>query len=169
SRLSEFGVDVKLDTVVYNALPITDEQMTLDIDSFGTKILNPQVRSLVEDIENRISAEMQNAPYRYTESVSTDKPANAFILARKALNDENVPQAGRVAVVGSGIEAALLMSDQLQRVDHSGSDSALRDAYVGRVAGLHVYVSNALPEDFGAVWRLLGLAVGPRSRPAPAP
>src|SRR5690606_9556611 len=44
SRLSDFGVDVKLDTVVYNSLPITDEQMTLDIASFGTKILNPQVR-----------------------------------------------------------------------------------------------------------------------------
>src|SRR5690606_13073704 len=150
--LTQLSVDVTLDKRIYNPVRITDEEMTLDIETFGQDILAPQVRAVVEGVENEVASLMTEAPYKHTVTVDEAKPANSFVHARKHLNDEDVPVSGRVAVVGSGIEAALLLSEQLQRVDASGSDSALRDAQVGRIAGTTIYTSNALPEDFGVVF-----------------
>src|SRR5690349_12712841 len=39
--LTETSVDVKLDTHVYKALRVTDEEMTLDIVNFGEQVTAP--------------------------------------------------------------------------------------------------------------------------------
>ena len=44
-ELTETKVDVTLDTAVYSAVPVTDEELTLDITDFGAQILEPQVRA----------------------------------------------------------------------------------------------------------------------------
>src|SRR5690606_25187489 len=154
SDLTQLSVDVTLDKALYNAVPISDEELILDIESFGADILAPQVRAVVEAVENEVADQMTGASYASngTFTVDADKPVNSLIDARKYLNDNNVPNAGRVVVVGSALEAAFLKSDQLQRVDHSGSDSALRDPTIGRAAGFQIVTSNALPEDFGCVF-----------------
>lgn len=154
--LTETGVDVKLDTVIYNAVPVTDEELTLDITSFGAQVLAPQMRAVAEALEDLLVDAMQNANYATViEAVSHDGYAladgeglyNAFVDARKALNDANVPQAGRAIVMGSDFEARLLKSDLFRRADQSGSTSARTDAFLGRVAGFDLYVSNALNQD----------------------
>lgn len=154
SDLTQLSVDVTLDKALYNAVPVTDEELILDIETFGGDILAPQVRAVVEAVENEVADQMTGASYSPdgTFVVDPTKPVNSLIDARKFLNDNNVPNSGRVVVVGSAIEAAFLKSEQLQRVDHSGSDSALRDATIGRAAGFQIVTSNALPEDFGAVY-----------------
>lgn len=151
--LAETAVDVTLDEAVYNAVPITDEELTLDITEFGSRVLSPQVRAVAEGLENKLADEMTGATYATTLSVDTSDPYNTFVDARKALNDADVPVGQRVAVVGSAIEAAILKSKHLKHADTAGSDSALRDAEIGRFAGLPtIYTSNALPEDFGVIF-----------------
>lgn len=148
--LTETKVDVTLDEAVYSAVPVTDEELALDIGDFGTQVLMPQVRAVAEGVENKVAAEMTGATYVTDLAVDTTDPYDTFVDARKALNDENVPFTDRFAVVGSEIEAMILKSDHLNRVDASGSDSALRDALIGRYAGFgQVYVSNALAGDVG--------------------
>ena len=77
---------------------------------------------------------------------------DSFVDARKALNDENVPLAQRGAVVGSAIEAAILKDPNFKHADQAGSDSALREAVIGKIAGFTIVVSNALDDDEGYVF-----------------
>jgi hypothetical protein len=145
--LVETKVDVTLDTDVYSAIPITDEELTLDIGDFGQQILEPQVRAIAEGIENAMAAEMTGATYAVNLTFDGTDPWKTLIDANTALNKSNVPREGRVVVCGPDVEASILKSDHLSRVDQSGSDSALRRAELGRLAGFPVYVSNAIPSN----------------------
>lgn len=146
-ELTETKVDVTLDTDVYNAIPVTDEELTLDIVDFGQQILAPQVRAVAEGVENALVAEITGATYATDLTVDTTDPYNTFVDAHIALNKANVPRSERYAIVGADVEAAILKSDHLSRVDQSGSDSALRRAQIGTLANFPVYASNAIPTD----------------------
>lgn len=150
--LQETKVDVTLTTDVYSAVPTTDEQLSLDIKDYGVQILNPQIRAVAEGLENGLVEEMRSATYQATVVIDKANTYNSFVDARKALNDENVPFGQRAALVGSGIEASILKDPHFNRVDQSGSDSALREAFIGRIAGFDIYVSNALDDDEGYVF-----------------
>lgn len=148
-ELAEDAIAVKLDTDVYSAVPVTDEELTLDIKDFAVQILQPQIRAVVEQAENDIAANIQGATYATTVEVNPADPWDAIIEGRKALNDNNVPKDGRALLVGSGLEATLLKSDQFVRYDQAGDSDAFREAKIGRVAGLEVFSSNAIDEDAG--------------------
>jgi hypothetical protein len=149
-ELTEHKVDVTLDEALYNAVPITDEELALDITNFGQQILAPQVRAVAEGLEMKLADEMINATYATTLTVDTADPYNTLVDARVALNKANVPMSERTCVVGADLEGVFLKSEHLSMADKSGSDSALRDAAIGRVAGFGpVYVSNALPPNLG--------------------
>ncbi|WP_295101558.1 P22 phage major capsid protein family protein [uncultured Microbacterium sp.] len=150
--LKETKVDVTLTDDVYNAVPVTDEQLSLDIKDFGKQILAPQVRGVAEGLEIGLVEEMRDAPYQATVIIDRSNVFDSFVDARKALNDENVPFGERTALVGSGIEAAILKDPNFKHADQAGSDSALREAIVGRIAGFTIVVSNALDDDEGYVF-----------------
>lgn len=160
-ELTETKVDLTLDTDVYSAIPVTDEQLTLDITDFGAQILQPQVRAVAEGIENAISAEMTGATYATSLTLNTTEPYDTIVDARVALNKANVPMSDRWLVVGADLEGVFLKSDHLNRVDQSGTDSALRDATIGRLAGFGgVIVSNALPSNVGFAFHKSAYALG---------
>lgn len=143
--LAEQAVPVALNHHLYSAVPISDEELTLDIDNFGQRVLDPQVRAIATAIDSRIAAMIEDAPYETAiGDVSADDPYGSVIDARQALNQNNVPQSGRVLLVGAAFESALLKSDRLSRFDQSGSDTALRDATIGRMGGFTVVSSAAI-------------------------
>lgn len=147
-ELTETKVDVTLDTAPYSAVAITDEELTLDITNFGEQILTPQVRACAEAVENAVAAEMTGATYATNLTLDTADPFNTVVDARVALNKANVPMGDRFLVVGADLEGIFLKSDHLNTVDKSGTDSALRRAVIGRLAGFDaVIVSNALPSN----------------------
>ncbi|MET9262405.1 P22 phage major capsid protein family protein [Amycolatopsis sp. NPDC004079] len=149
-ELTETKVDVTLDEDVYSAIPITDEELTLDITNFGAQILAPQVRAVAEGLENKLAAEMTGATYATTLTLDTADPYKTLVDARVALNKSNVPMSERTCVVGADLEGVFLKSEHISMADKSGSDSALRDAVIGRIAGFgNIYVSNALPPNVG--------------------
>lgn len=146
--LTEQQVAVQLTEDVYSAVPVTDEELTLDIADFGEQILTPQVRAVVEMLEADIAACIQGAAYQSTTTVGTGDAAtyNAVVDAREFLNTQNVAMNGRTLLVGPGFESALLKDPQFARFDHTGdaSNTALREASIGRIAGSDVVRSNAL-------------------------
>jgi len=152
--LAENVVTVTLNTDVYKAVPITDEQLTLDIVNFGQQVLDPVVRSVGMGFDDAIAALMVGATYNTTLEVPNTETLgkdmyDVLIDARKALNNANVPQEGRALVLGSNLEARLLKSPALVKVNESGSDSTLRDALIGRIAGFNAIISNAIPPNLG--------------------
>lgn len=168
--LAESVVNVTLNTDVYKAVAITDEQLTLDIASFGSQVMDPVVRSVAMGVEDAVAASMTNATYATTIEIAnggTQDVYDAFIDARKALNNANVPLGERYAVVGSNIEARLLKSPSLVKANEANSDSALREASIGRIAGFNVSVSNAIGPNYGYVFHKSAYVLSTRAPVVP--
>lgn len=162
--LTELGVDVTLDTHPYSAVAITDEQLTLDIVSFGEQVLQPQVRAVAERLENLIVTTLGGADVpadaELPHTIGTTDGYATAVAARSILNMHNVPMAGRVLLLGARLEADFLNSDHLSLVDQSGSDSALRDGTLGRILGFTVVTSNAIDPDIGYAFHATAIAFG---------
>ena len=176
-ELSEETIAVTLDKHVYSAVQITDEELTLDIESWGDQVARPQIRAVAEKLEGYVATAMGAANFRH--SVAWEAPATpttddfsfytAAVEARKALNAENVPAVGRVIVLGSDAEAAALLSPHLVKVDEAGSDSALRDAVIGRIAGFQVIGNvNSVPADFAVAFHPTAFALANVAPEVPA-
>lgn len=171
-ELTETAVDVTLDEDIYNSIPITDEELTLDITSFGQQVLQPQVRAVGEGLEDKLAAVMTSATYDTANGgdlpVNTADPYETLVDARTYLNKQNVPFNDRTCVVGADLEALFLKSKHISEVDKSGSDSALRDAVIGRIAGFgNIYVSNALPSNVGFCFHRTAYALALRAPVVP--
>jgi hypothetical protein len=167
-ELTETKVDVTLDEAIYNAVPITDEELALDITSFGAQILAPQVRAVAEGLENKLAATMVGANYATTLTLDTTDPYRTLVDARVQMNKTNVPMSERTCVVGADLEGVFLKSEHIAMADKSGSDTALRDAVIGRVAGFGpIYVSNALPADAGFVFHRTAFVMSMRAPGVP--
>jgi hypothetical protein len=166
--LAETKVDVTLDTAVYSAVPITDEELSLDIENFGVQIAEPQARAVAEGVENAVAAEMTGATYATTLTLDTAQPYKTVVDARVAMNKANVPMTERYLVVGADMEGVFLKSDELHQADKAGTDSALRDATIGSLAGFgRVVVSNALPSNVGFAFHRTAFVLGMRAPQVP--
>ena len=162
-ELTETKVDVTLDTAVYSAIPVTDEELTLDLVSFADQILEPQVRAVAEGVENAVAAEMTGATYATSLTFDATDPYKTLVDAYVALNKANIPRTERAVVAGADVEAHILKSDHLSRVDQSGSDAALRRAEIGRMAGFPIYFSNALPSNTAFAFHRTAYVLGMRA------
>ena len=167
-ELSETKIAIALDRHAYSAVAITDEELTLDIDSWGDQVARPQVSAVAQKLEGYLAEAMQvTADYANTVDYAQGDPDNtndrsflrAALAANKALNDEHVPKVGRVMLVGSEVEQAALLSPHLTDVDRAGDDSALREAVIGRIAGFTVVASTSVPSDFAVAFHPTAFAL----------
>jgi hypothetical protein len=147
----EFKVPVKLTTDVYDSVPITDEELTLDIVNFATQVLNPQVTTVAEGIEDQVAAAITGATYaNAVVDIDESSPYDTLVDVNKILNDKNVGKANRFLLVGSGVEALMLKDEKFINADNRGSEAArtaFEEAEIGRIAKFRVFGSNAIPED----------------------
>jgi hypothetical protein len=146
-ELDETKVDVTLDTHVYKAIGVSDEEMTLDIVNFGEQVTAPAMGSVVRKVDDAIGVEMANADPEVTVSLNEDDPYLGLVDARKALNLASVPPGQRFLAVGANVESAILKSDRLSKFDTSGSTEALREAIIGRIAGFTAVTAIGLDPD----------------------
>lgn len=172
-NFTETKVDVKLDTHVYKLLNITDEELTLDIKDFGVQVLQPQIRSVAEGLEDVIATALGAATPAATVDYldGTDDPWTVILAARKALNDLNVSRANRVLVVGSAVEMALLNDDRFSKASNGGeviAANALQDATLPRAAGFTIVGSNALGENEAYAFHQTAIAFGAFAPAIPA-
>ncbi len=168
--LTEHSVAVQLTEDIYSAVPVTDEELSLDISDFGGQILKPQIRAVAEMLEGDIASTIQGASYQTVVTVGTGDGAtfDAVVDARKGLNQADVDLADRLLVVGPGLEAAILKDPQFARYDHSGDSNAFRDATIGRIAGVDVVISNALRSGEGYLFHKTAYIFANRAPNVPA-
>lgn len=143
-ELDESKIDVSLNHDIYSAVAVTDEELTLDIRDFGAQVLAPQSSAVARAVEDLLATTIEGATYATTITIDEANPFKAAVAARTALNKAEVPRDGRVLLVGADVEASMLNSELLKRVDESGSEGALREAMIGRYAGFNVIGSNAI-------------------------
>ncbi len=170
--LVEDSVNVNLNHDIYSAVAVTDEELTLDVESFGAQILDPQVRAVATDIDMRIASMIESAPYPTdatgTVTVEAGATWDGVVEARRLLNVNEVPNSNRVLLVGSNFEAALLKDDKFTDVDRSGSSSALRDATLGRLGGFTIVTSTAINPDSAYAFVPSAFLVATRAPAIPA-
>lgn len=169
-ELHEDSIDVSLHKDVYSAVPVTDEELTLDIADFGEKILTPQVRAIAEAIDDNVAALIESAPYASTLPLDGKDPYVSVVAARKTLNRSFVPKGGRYLLVGSDVEEKILLSDRFNRMDSTGESaavSALQEATLGRIAGFTVVTSEAIDPEAAYAFVPSAFAVATRAPAIP--
>jgi hypothetical protein len=144
--VTETSVPVALDTVLYHGARIEDEVAELDLVNFMEQVGVRQVIAVAEQAEALLADAMNDFTQSNDITIDDEDPISSIVEARKELNAANVPFANRYLAVSPSVEALLLKSDKLIRVDASGSTAALRDATVGRILGFEVITSNSLTD-----------------------
>lgn len=147
SSLHQRSVAVKLDTGVYLDVPITDEELTLDIEDFGSEVLNPVVGGIARGLEDNLVDTIQGATYAKSFAIDLNDLKGTFAAAREALNKARVPAGQRTLLIGTEVDSALIQLDNLVRFDQSNTTDTLREATIGRVYGFDVVVSNEIAPD----------------------
>lgn len=169
--LTEASVPLALDTILYSAVRLPDEEVTLDIESFSAQVTTPQAEAVAMGLEDALATEMNGItatsglqfPLNPTEGQMLD----VFADARKALRDNNVPTSGLWAAVGTTVATEIIKDPAFRRVDASGSSGALRDAVIGRIHGFTVVESNKITADEAVFYHRDAFALATRAPVVP--
>lgn len=76
---------------------------------------------------------------------------NVFVALWTSMTEGDVPVDGRWVIVDPDLYAALLTDARFIDASASGSTDALRNGFVGRIAGFDIYVSNQTPDPTAGV------------------
>jgi len=147
SALQQRKVDVTLDTDVYLDIPVTDEQMELDIKNFGAEIIQPMMSATARVIEERVVSGMQGATYAHDLETDYADLKGMFAEARRLMNNANVPQTGRIALMGSSVDSEMIQLDNLTKASESGTTSVLQAAMLPPIYGFTPVSSPLLDPD----------------------
>ncbi|MEU8133242.1 hypothetical protein [Streptodolium elevatio] len=149
---SERTIQVTFGGDVYSALQLTDEQNEFDLDGWA-KLVSKQTEAIGKGLEYQAVDHVINAPYEVVlGGAKSGRDLRATLIrAREVLNAFRVPKEGRILLVGSAWETALLSDDKLNLASNVGEAeavSALREATIGRRYGFSIVTSDELPADF---------------------
>lgn len=149
--VTEGKVPVVMDKVWDVSVELTSEDLTLGLTDFGTQITAPAMLAISKAVDGACVALLKTTTTPVFE-ISRAKPVESVIDATAELNADEVGLAGRNLVVGTALAAALKKSEQLLRVDASGTGDVLREARIGRLAGADVYESARVASDEGLLF-----------------
>lgn len=156
---TEGSFTVTLDKLLDVSFPITAEELTLELDQFEERLLNPAMEAFAQDADGRVAEKLVDA----AESVGGGGTATgtgtsagerhaAFRKARRILSRNKLPFIERYSVLSpEGVEAVTGDSIVLQ-ANTSGSTEALREGSVGRLSGFDTFESQVFglgPNDKG--------------------
>jgi len=88
-------------------------------------------------------------------TLSTTNIYDNFVEARTRLSKKNVPTAGRFAIIDPDSYALVLKCAEFKR-DTPVGDDAIRNGFVGSMAGFDIYESNSVPTASGAKYLMFG-------------
>lgn len=154
---------------LYDLHNLTDQEANFEIEDFASQITLPQVQAVAIAAENTITTAMNalTADLSFA-ATATEADTKATILAaREALGEANCPADGRWLAVSPSIASRLLEVDLFTRVDASGTDTALRQAMIGKIYGFNVVESNGLTTDTAVAYHMSGFVFANRTPSVP--
>lgn len=86
-----------------------------------------------------------------THTTATDAYDKVLVPLRTKLTRANVPTTGRWTVVSPEMYASLLLDPRFINAEKAGTDTALRNGFVGRAAGFDIFESNNTPTPTGSL------------------
>lgn len=171
--LEESKVDLKLEKHFDASFQITSKELTLDLDSFSMQVLEPQVVSIAEAVDAYALSKLHDLPSfvnvdasNVAQALPTASTGLADLAqARKQMNIQKIPMAGRVGLWDPELEAAWLSVPTFVEADKRGDPgTALREASLGRVLGIDHFMGQNVDGDTGlttpAIADVVGSATG---------
>jgi hypothetical protein len=146
---SEKTVAVSFGGNIYSAVALTDEQREFDLNGWA-KLMAKQTEAIGRGLERGAVDTLlaENYAVTLTGDVAVRTLRSTLIKARDVLNKFMVPAQGRVLLVGSDWEAALLEDEKLNLASNVGEAeavAALKEASIGRRFGFDIVVSQEVP------------------------
>lgn len=144
--VTESSFTVELDTVPDVSFAVTAEELTLDVDAFGERFLDPAAEAIAQYIDSKILA-VASAGIVQTVGVDAVTPTDPYLLVDmgKILNDNNVPRQNRHTVLNTAAEAEFAKSGLFSEADKRGDTEGIRDASIGYKFGWDNHTSTNLP------------------------
>ncbi|MFT9493412.1 P22 phage major capsid protein family protein [Anaerosolibacter sp.] len=141
-EVGEDSVPVRLNKIADVSVEITSKELTLDINSFGTQILDGATLAIAEKIDRDLAALYKYIPYFSGVPGTTPNTLAHVSGAMKVLNANRVPMAMRSAVWDPEAHASLVTLDAIAGLDKSGTTAALREASMGRIMSFDNYMDQ---------------------------
>jgi hypothetical protein len=164
SYLAQRTVAVKLTDNLFMRTPLSDAEMTLDVESFERDIIAPQIGGIVRGIEDEAVDEVEGAEYKNVVEYDIEEPVESLFEAAELLTKARVPSSQRYLAVGSTAKRRLLTSKQLINSYQAGDNTALRRAEVGEIAGIgSIFEVPALDPEAMCLYHQSAFVIGLRA------
>jgi len=142
--VNEESVEVTLDRLATVDVDFTSIQMVANVDDLNRLFLEPAAVALAEKINADGLELYKDIPYCVGTAGTTPSTLEDIANARKMLNVNKVPVAGRVAIWDPEADAKFTTISAIVNAEKSGSTQALREGSIGRVMGLNNYMAQGI-------------------------
>ncbi|MGI5891989.1 MAG: P22 phage major capsid protein family protein [Bacillota bacterium] len=142
--IKEENVLVTLDRIADVSVEVSAYEMALNLESFSEQVITPAACAIAEKINREGLKLYQDIPYFAGTAGTTPDELNDLAQARKILNLNRAPVAGRSAVWDPEADVAFSVIPAIVNAEKSGSTAALREGAIGRIQGLDNYMSQAV-------------------------
>lgn len=141
--VSEVPVDVAL-SHLYHAKLVSDQELTYELVDFGRQVTRVQVDAVAAGAEAELATAMNGLTSDLEIAADGSNIDEVILEAREQLGRNDVPLDDRYMAVSPEVATFVLSLEGVSRVDASGSNSALRDAIIGRYRGFTFVESSGL-------------------------
>lgn len=144
--MHEDAVPVTLDHIATVDAKASAIETALNLDDLNRVFIEPAAVALAEKI-NAAGLELyKDVPYVTGTAGTTPNSLDAFAGARKVLNINKAPTAGRVAVWDAEADAKFATIPAIVNAEKSGSTQALREGSIGRIFGIDSYMAQGVKQ-----------------------
>jgi hypothetical protein len=166
----EAAVDVTLKHF-YNAVLVSDEDLSLTLEDFGRQLLLPAVQAVADASEDTIAAVMNgltaDAGVKWAAAANPDADTQTILKAREKMTVAGVPAGLRYMAVAPNIATRLLSVPTFVQADRRGATTALEQAVIGMVYGITFVESAAIATGSAIAYHSSGFAFGNAAPVAP--
>ena len=154
----------------YNAVLISDEDLSLSLENFGQQILLPAVASIAEAAEQSVADALLTAPlapFSWGLYLDPADDVNTVLAIRELMTTSKYPAAGRYCAVSPDVATRLLNIPEFVQASLRGDQGdALTTASIGRVFGIEFLESVTMPDGVAVAFHQSGVCfanVAPRA------
>ncbi len=143
-NIHEDTVDFTLNRIATVDVGIEALEGASSLETLEQVFIQPAAAALAEKINQEGLSLYRDIPYTVGTPGVTPSTLADFSAARKALNLNKAPVAGRCAVWDAEADAAFTSLDCLVHADKAGQNEALREGSIGRIMGFDNYMSQGV-------------------------
>lgn len=134
--IDESAVEITLSNQRAVPFNLSSKELSLNVDDLQRQVIMPAAIALAEKVNADLAALYDDIPYYVGTSGTTPDALSDLAAINKMLNKNRAPRDGRAFLMDFDAEEKFLQLDSLVEVDKSGTNTALRNAALGRVYGM---------------------------------